>query len=191
MNSRLSCRTLLLPVTLVVLAAPAGAQVPGQAGAPAGAAVVAGDWIRARHQQNRIEGRVVRFDGDILVLAKDGAGDTLTLARSAFTDLEVSVGRRRNTLRGMGLGTLIGGTAVGLLAVAAYEPCASCFIAPGSAGEAGLWGFVVGAVPGFVIGGILGVASSRHVWQRTSLPLSIGVSPVGGGRSAAFVTIAF
>ena len=103
----------------------------------------------------------------------------------------VSVGRRRNTVRGMVLGSLIGGTAMALVAAAMHEPCTTSYCFDYGIGVEVLAGFGLGAVPGLVVGGLIGRTSRRHVWQCTSLPLSIGVSPVGGGRTAAFVSIAF
>ena len=176
-------RNLALAAILILVAAPVAAQARDP--------LAAGDWIRARHQRDRVEGRVVSLEGDVLILARDErAADTLSLP--ALTELEVSTGRRRNTLRGMGIGFLALGATGAVLAAATWEPCTGWLcIGPSSEAEAAAWGLIGGGAAGVIAGGIIGVATHRHVWAPVERPVRFGLAPAGRGRAVALVTVAF
>src|SRR5690349_14722721 len=77
-----------------------------------------------------------------------------------ITRLEVSTGRHRNVLKGMGLGIGIGGAAGLIFGALAYQPCTSmCFMAPGDRGESAALGGLVFGTLGLLVGTIAGLPS--------------------------------
>ncbi len=177
MTTLVKCSPLLLG--LLTLAAPASAQRSG-------------DWVRLETSQatGRVEGQLLRLDLDsIIVVRGESVADTVAVARTVVKDLRVSQGKRRNTLRGMGIGFAAGATFGGLMGAVTFEPCYSdqfmgCFLAPQSAGEAAFLGGIVGGLSGFVIGTVVGVATKSHRWEMVSVPAAVGIAPVGHGRVA-------
>ena len=86
-----------------------------------------------------------------------------------ITRLEVSTGRHRNVLKGMALGTAIGGAGGLLFGAAAYQPCTSmCIMAPNDRGESAAIGGVLFGTLGLLVGTIAGV-QSHDSWQRVPL----------------------
>jgi len=130
--------------------------------------------------------RVLRVGSDSLYLLVAPA-DTLAVARTGVTRLEVSTGRRRHAKRGAGIGTLIG---VGSGVVAGYASgddrgwC--CF----TAGEKA-FGYGVGlGLSGLIIGSVIGAFTVSDRW--TSVPLgAVAATPrLQMGRSGARLSVA-
>jgi len=136
---------------------------------------------------------VVAQFGDTLLVRWPGL-NTLRLPADEIRQLEVSTGRHRNVLKGMLLGTGIGGTVGGVLGAASYQPCEStefmgCFMAPTSQGESAVIGGAVFGVLGFVVGSLVGLAS-HDTWQQVPLDarrVTVNVAPRahGAGLSVA------
>ena len=126
-------------------------------------------------------GTVVGLTRDSLVIAPPNAEFTMGFRRADITRLEISVGRRRNTLKGMWTGALVGagaGVAVGYLS--GDDDCGGRLCMFGAAEEnAGLLGIALGAV-GMVIGGIVGVNTTSDRWVTASQ--SWAVTPVVDAR---------
>jgi hypothetical protein len=130
---------------------------------------------------------VVAQKGDTL-LVRSPEFNILTLPLDEISQLEVSTGRHRNVVKGMVLGTGIGGTVGGLLGAVTYQPCEStefmgCFLAPKDRQESAVVGGVVGGVLGFVIGSLAGLA--RHDdWKQVPLDarrVTVNVAPRAHG----------
>lgn len=95
-----------------------------------------------------------------------------------ITRLEVSTGRHRNLLKGMGLGVGIGGTAGLLLGAAGYQECTGmCLMAPDGRGESAAIGAALLGTLGLVVGTLAGIPTHDH-WKRV---------PLDGGRAPATV----
>jgi hypothetical protein len=131
--------------------------------------VVGGD------RQPMASGAFVRLAGDTVVVTT-AAGTTQALIVPPGYHVEESVGMRRRTLRGMGIGLVAGAAAGAILGAASYRkmpcnwPCVEgpsnpfgSGIGPNSPGEMAVAGAVVLGVPGMVIGGIIG-GRQREWW---------------------------
>jgi hypothetical protein len=103
-----------------------------------------------------------------------GAADSevVTVPRGSIQQVEVSLGRHANLVRGARSGALVGATTYTLLALlASGSSGAYVTVNPGAA-------FLAGAASGVVIGALLGAASSRERWRRVQLdPVEMGVLP--------------
>lgn len=102
-----------------------------------------------------------------------------------ITRLEVSTGRHRNVLKGMGLGLAIGGTAGLLLGAVAYPGrCTGiCIMGPETRGESAAMGGALLGTLGFVIGTIAGIPS-HDTWQRVRVDesrVAFAISPRAAG----------
>lgn len=101
-----------------------------------------------------------------------------------ITRLEVSTGRHRNVLKGMGLGVGIGGTAGLLLGAVGYQRCTGmCIMGPNDRGESAAFGGALLGTLGLVVGTIAGIAS-HDSWQRVPLDgrrVAIAVTPKAFG----------
>ncbi len=107
-------RTRVLTGLLWTLAAGAWAQEPG--GTALSPVVGIGNRVRLESSAVRghMQGLVVGLDDEVLTLAADNGVPIKVPARS-ITSLEVSLGRRRHALEGLGIG-LAGGLLFGLVA---------------------------------------------------------------------------
>lgn len=97
--------------------------------------------------------------------------DTVAIAMSAITRLQVSGGRRSNWDRGLLIGSLVGG-GLGLVAGVAWSTCEG-FLCPDTGGEqAGV--IVVTTLGVGLAGGLLGTGigalSSREIWWEAQIP---------------------
>jgi hypothetical protein len=142
---------------------------------PAQPALTVGSKVRLRAPAvGRIEGIVIGMEDAFLQVRTNDRGP-LKVSRDAISEIEVGVGRRRRTVKGLFVGAAIGGTTAALAAC-----CSLGASNPGSdraeAIGAGLaWGATLGAATGYFI------KSER--W--TSLPLervrvSVAASRKGG-----------
>ena len=107
-----------------------------------------------------------------------------------ITRLEVSTGRHRNVLEGMGLGIGIGGAAGLLLGAVAYpERCTGMCIMAGSRGESAAMGGALLGTLGFVVGTLAGIVS-HDSWQRVPLDGERAPATIGLQASARGVGVA-
>jgi hypothetical protein len=123
----------------------------------------------------------------LLAIGSDGSpsgGQVVGVA--AFWGLSAAVfaGGGKKAVKSGFMGALIAAPAIGLLAVATYEPCTGwCIMAPASEGEAFMFGALVGGVAGFLIGGTIGAFTGGESWKEVSwqgLRLSVTPTPDGG-----------
>ena len=123
----------------------------------------------------------------LLAVGSDGsASGGEVVGAAAFWGLGAAVfagGGRKAVESGL-MGALIAAPAVGLLALATYEPCTGwCIMAPASEGEAFLFGALVGGAAGFLIGGAIGAFTGGESWEEVGwqgLRLSVTPTPDGG-----------
>jgi hypothetical protein len=157
-----------LVVLLVMLASTASAQAPGTVAA----SVQPGARIRVSAPgAGTLTGRVVSVEGDSLRVARDRSADTLRIAQSQLTSLDVSVGRHKRRWRGAGLGFL-GGAALGAVVGAATYKKPDCsgeayFCDLGQGFDATFGAALLGGV-GAVVGAIIGGGSADD-WQPVAL----------------------
>jgi hypothetical protein len=155
-------------VVLVTLAAGASAQQPSSVSS----SVQPGARVRVSAPgAGTLTGRVVAVEGDSLLLARDRSADTLRLAQSQLTSLDVSVGRHKRRWRGAGLGFL-GGAALGAVIGAATYKKPDCsgeayFCDLGQGFDATFGAALLGGV-GAVVGAIIGGGSADD-WQPVAL----------------------
>ena len=175
-------RTVCLGLVSVLLTPTLSAQ---QVAAPGSRVrVVGGD------KQPIATGAFVRLAGDTVVLT-NAAGTTQALILQAGHELEVSLGMRRRTLQGMGIGLLAGAAAGAMLGAASYRstpcnyPCVGPGVGPNSPGEMAVVGAVVLGVTGVVIGGIVGGRQQREWWFPVTPHAPRIVLLPAGSRSAA------
>ena len=136
-----------------------------------------------------------RHEGTLQAIGSDSArltgsrGTLVSVPLSDLSRIEVSLGRRRQFWKHLGL------TAVGLAVLggaaggASYEPCDEsvlfgCLLSPGSQGEAFAWGAMLGGVVGVPAGIVVGAAVRREEWapvQREGVqPRQVPVRPTLG-----------
>ena len=126
-----------------------------------------GDRIRITTAENALNNRIahvlsIRSDSLLLLVAP---AETLAVARAGVTRLEVNTGRRNYPLRGAGIGVLIG------LVGGALTGLADGSDHYGKAGDKALVLGVEMAIPGVVIGTIVGASLVYDRW--TSVPLGV------------------
>ena len=160
------------PAALAAQAAPAAALAPG-----------ARVRITSAGSEPRIA-TLVAHQGDTLRVRWPQFANDVAVPLSGISRLEVSTGRHRRVLKGMLLGTAVGGVTGVVVGAATYEPCEStewlgCLLAPQSQTESAGIGGAVGGVLGLVVGSLAGLA--RHEsWQRVSLGerrVAVAVTP--------------
>lgn len=157
--------TLLVLTTLAFAPASAVAQDP---------ALAPGARVRIALEQadtRPMIGRLIAVTRDTL-LVRTAAADSIAVPLSEVRRLDVSTGRYRPILKGMGLGFLIG-AATGALIGAADGDDDAGFIAF-SAGEKAALGAVLFGGLGTVAGGLVGAASPTDRWTQVS-PRRTGV----------------
>jgi hypothetical protein len=118
----------------------------------------------------RVVGRLVSWRGDTLRLLPQSRADTIPVAMSAVTRLEVSRGRRRPWLRGGVMG-FAAGAAVGAVAgaiVGSQENCEGSLAPCGPAFGATALG-MFGGVIGGLVGVSVGAARRADRWEPIAL----------------------
>ena len=132
------------------------------------------------------------WQADSLIMERNG--NALALPLDAVTKLEVSQGQKSNTLEGAIVGLLIGGVAVGAIAIATYEECEGGWGCIGDFGPgfAALVGGLVGGLGGVVVGALIGSEIETDRWREVPLDrvrVSLGPQRDGGfgfGASVRF-----
>jgi hypothetical protein len=148
----------------------------------------------ARHQGilHAIETDSVRLTG--------ARGGLVAVSLADVERVEVSLGRRRQFWKHLGM------TAVGLalvgggVAASTYEPCNEdvlfgCLMEPESRGEAFFWGAIVGGAVGVPAGVVVGAAVRQEQWQPVNHPAvrprQVSIRPIVGNRIGASATLVF
>jgi hypothetical protein len=85
------------------------------------------------------------------------------MERAAITEMDVSVERHRNTLKGLGLGLAIGGGGGALIGLASGDDPSNQFLAFSAGEKAVVLGVLLGG-SGAVIGLIAGALSRSDTW---------------------------
>ncbi|MEO8450802.1 MAG: hypothetical protein ABI647_13470 [Gemmatimonadota bacterium] len=152
--------------------------------------LLAGMEVRARGADparltERVRGIIQEVTADSLVLLPRAGGSPLRVAR-ARVSVEWPFGQKRATLKGMGIGALIGvigGGAAGL--AAGGDDCSTsgwfslCF----SQGESAAIGAFVFGVLGTSVGGIAGFATRTTQWEGGAYAPRVAVTPLITPRS--------
>ena len=182
-----------LIAALFVLALALPGTLVAQSASP-GATLAPGARVRITRQgATPLVATVVSRSRDTLVVRWPEATGPVALPFAGMTRLEVSTGRHRRVLKGMGFGAAIGLAAGSIAGAVSYKPCDTtqpfgCFLAPESRGQATAEGGLVGGVLGLVVGALVGIPV-REGWQRVSLTerVSVGITP---GADAARLRVA-
>src|SRR5687767_15287993 len=121
---------------------------------------------------------------DTVVFRSERYPVTRSLALSEISAVDVSLGQRRRTLRGAGIGLAAGATIGAVAGYATYEPCNGwCFFGPSSPEGAAAWGGAAGGVLGLVAGTTIGFLMKSEKWQRVQSNTSIAITPTRGGAA--------
>ncbi len=149
--------------------------------------LTAGDKVRVTTEEERVVGYWVSLDDNQLTLNTEARDSSLVLPLASLTKLEVSKGLKSRTLKGAGIGFLVGaaaGLAFGAIACAIAGDCEddTVYVAL----IFGAIGAPLGAGTGAVIGSFIKVDS----WETVPLDrIRVSLRPRGGGLevSAKFV----
>jgi hypothetical protein len=135
--------------------------------------------------------RILSTANDTVVFRSERYPVTRSLALGEISAVDVSIGQRRNTLRGAMIGLAAGASVGAIVGYTTYTPCNGfCVFGPSSpAGGAG-WGGAAGGVMGLLAGTTIGFFMKTEKWRREQTNTSIGVAPARGG-SAVTVSHAF
>ena len=172
-----------------------GARLGAQSTAP----VTVGERVRittpSQRGGSRYVGSVVGVQGDSVLLQMRDLAAPRSVAISDITALDVSLGERGNTGRGLLYGSVIGAGLGGALAAATYKKpdCAGATWFCGDAAPhrtaTAVAGGIVGALAGVVVGGLWGATHPSERWVRRSLGSGtrVGIAPVGRGATVSVV----
>lgn len=144
--------------------------------------------IRVRSEQGDwLTGRLVSLDTDSVVLSTDDG--EVSMPRSEISRLDLSAGRKRATVAGLGYGTLFGalfGFAVGL--PEAIDGGTGGIFDPGA--EALPYTTLGGAALGALLGTVIGTLSHSDRWvpvEGGPVPLTIFAEPLAEGARLGLV----
>jgi hypothetical protein len=111
------------------------------------------------------------------------AGEVIGVAAMWGFGAAVFAGGGNKALRAGGVGALVTAPIMGMLFVAAYEPCSGewlCFAE--SEGALFAWGAMAGAVTGFIVGGAIGAFTGGENWEEIpGSGVSLSVVPTRHG----------
>lgn len=125
-------------------------------------------------------GTAVTFRSDTLVFQRAGS-QAVVIPASALTRLELSTGRHRPILKGMGIGFLVG-AATGVILGFASGDSENGWWDWTAEQKAGIGGSVLGTV-GALAGAVIGATRVTETWTRVSLgSAATGVGPSPNGR---------
>jgi len=105
---------------------------------------------------------------------------------SAFWGLTAAVfaGGGNKAVRSGAVGAILAAPAIGLLALATYEPCTGWCFGPESEGQAFALGALVGGMTGFIIGGAIGAFTGGESWEEIPLGgVSLSAAPTRDGMA--------
>ena len=180
-----------IALALLALIIPAGTSLHAQSTAP----VAVGERVRittpSQRGGYRYVGSVVGVQGDSVLLQTRDLAAPRSVAIGDITALDISLGKRGNTRRGLLYGSVIGAGLGAALAAATYKKpeCAGATwfcgdAAPNRTGDA-VAGGILGALTGVVVGGLWGATHPSERWVRRSLGSGtrVGVAPIGRGAA--------
>ena len=179
---------LIAALLLIQLSAPA--VLAGQAAVPT-TLLRPGARIRITQagENPRVAILVAQNSEEIVVQGPRGANDD-AVPLDRITQLEVSTGRHRNVLKGLGFGLGIGGAAGLVLGAVAYpDRSPGKGIMAGSRGESAAMGGALLGTLGFVVGTLAGIVS-HDSWQRVPLDGERAPATIGLQASARGVGVA-
>jgi hypothetical protein len=134
--------------------------------------------------------------GDTVIISSTSAMPTVpagtAIVLGADRQLEVSAGTRRRTLKGVGLGFLLGTAAGAAIGRATYDNpgCSGDVCFDFGPGLATFGGALLGGASGMVIGGIIGANSKYEAWRpmgQRHVRLGLATVSSGGVRLIASV----
>jgi len=135
------------------------------------------------------EGTVQEVTQDALVVLFHNPRRSGRIDRADITAMEISVGRERRALRGMGIGALVGGGTGAVLGLMSGDDPADCWLLCFSAEEkAAMFGIGLG-LTGAVTGLLAGLLVRHDVWsptedgQRPPVDFALRPVPVRGGTA--------
>ena len=127
---------------------------------------------------DRIVGTVVSWESEQLVL--DALRGTLTFPIDSIIRLEISRGKKSYVEEGAGIGLLVGG-------ISGYLACGPAFTCDKRALAAAIF-----AVPGALLGAIVGAAASPTIWEEVPLSrLRVSLGPQRDGRFGLGLSVRF
>ncbi|HET9002397.1 MAG TPA: hypothetical protein VFN39_00225 [Gemmatimonadaceae bacterium] len=189
-------RRATIALALLALTISTSASLRAQATAPASV----GERVRittpTQRGGYRYVGSVVGVQGDSLLLQTKEMAGPRSVAIGDITALDVSLGKRGNTRRGLLYGSVIGAGLGAALAAATYQKpdCAGATwfcgdATPNRTGDA-VAGGILGALTGVVVGGLWGATHPSERWVRRSLGSAarVGVAPSGRGFGVRLAT---
>ncbi len=127
---------------------------------------------------DRIVGTVVSWESEQLVL--DTLRGTLTFPIDSIVKLEISRGKRSYVAEGAGIGLVVGG-------ISGYLACGPAFTCDKRALAAAIF-----AVPGVVLGAIVGAGVSPTIWEEVPVSqLRVSFGPQRDGRLGLGASVRF
>jgi hypothetical protein len=147
-----------------------------------------------------IVGEMVRMVGDSVTilsaanLASSGARTVWVVGGEHRLEVRTVLSRR--TGRGIAVGAMLGAAVGAVFGAVTYRPCegtawGACLMDYGQAGEAA-GGAILFAIPGMVIGGIIGHNVTTATWRRVDRPpVRVGIAPAPGRGVLLSASIAF
>ena len=144
-----------------------------------------------------VVGQFIRQANDSIVIRPDSAlrpeGERAFLLERGHR-VEQSVGFRRRTLKGVGVGLLAGATTGGVVGALTYSKpdCSSDFICfDFGRGFSAFAGAMVLALPGMVIGGIIGASEKHEAWRRADPAVRALIAPTAKGGVQLAASMSF
>ena len=143
--------------------------------------------VKAPPQQpDWVDGTVVGWESESLVLQPEEPGTPLTLARDQITELDVYDGRKGHALLGAGIGFGVGvGWTVALLSNESIcNPEETC--------DAGDWakGIAIFGGAGAGLGALVGLLIKTDRWEAVPLErIRLSLTPVRDGRLAIMASV--
>jgi hypothetical protein len=156
--------------------------------------VAPGDRVRVTAPtvgRDPLVGTLDELRADTCVLWIEGGAEPLALPLGSVTSLEVSRGRKSNTLAGAGIGLLIGGVGGTTLGLVVGLQCEGDCPSPPGLLPAAIFGGI-GAGFGLLIGTAIGAASGTERWEVVDLQsVRVGLTPHGRRGLAVSVSVTF
>ena len=149
----------------------------------------AGDRVRitvTSRSPSRVIGTLVAFTPSSVTIATEQ--ETLYIQKASIEQLAVSLGKKRNTIRGALVGGATGGIVLGMTALADSPPDNPCVSIPGFIcgrdevinARAVISKTIMGVVTGAAAGAMIGTFIRTDRWEKCPLQVSLELEPAGG-----------